>query len=216
MGSRPTPPLSPRRRDSFGRALDATGRTSQAIVSILSRESRLRRDFDLPPPSARCNGGAPTAGVAEKHQRCSKETIIAQVKLGCGSVSGACVSVFLAWSGLWDWGSLGCQVLAMCAGTSVRGGRKNFLKEGTMLKTKWNIVLALPVCALLLLTTVSAKEQVTRRLKIQAQDTTNFATGVDENWGVCRYGGSFTNTGQVVVPGQVAGCLAVATGSKIY
>jgi hypothetical protein len=84
-----------------------------------------------------------------------------------------------------------------------------------MLKRKCNIALTVAVCALLLLTSVNAKQQVERPFRIQGTGMTDLSTGSDQQWGQATHGGLFTNLGQLTGPDTASGLATMANGDQV-
>ena len=94
-----------------------------------------------------------------------------------------------------------------------------------MSRTNWRIVLALAVCAALLSTTASAKDQVTRSI-LHLQGNVTLVVDLSdwsfeaEDWGNASHGGRFTNQGWgYMLPGGYLvgeGILTAANGDQLF
>ena len=81
-----------------------------------------------------------------------------------------------------------------------------------MFKSKWNIVLVLAACALLLATTVSAKKQVERPFNIRGDVTVVFAPYYAWATGVATHTGKYRS--EAIVEGKAI--LTAANGDQLF
>ncbi len=85
-----------------------------------------------------------------------------------------------------------------------------------MSKRRWMVALAIVLCALLPPTTLIAKKQVERPLRIQTRGVTDLIEGTAVMTGVTTHGGRFTNVAWLTGPDTAEGWLTGANGDKVH